>query len=201
MSVNIKTTKSVSLGKWWRNPFPCGTNFQALLTHITYSGTMFPPKSFSGRISFNSYSFSFDRMQKTLLLLLFFSFFLYQMFGNQSEITIQVIENILCKKSQNWQSQLNLWKMKPLQLVPYFIGVHHKKIKLTCSTTIVAKSLNISLRSVIDCTMWLISFSLSTISVEFWSTICIWASVNPCNNNNKKSTVISLCCKQHKFTS
>ena len=31
--------------------------------------------------------------------------------------------------------------------------------------------------------MWLISFSLSTISVEFWSTICIWASVNPCNNN------------------
>lgn len=56
--------------------------------------------------------------------------------------------------------------------------IKRKKI-YTCSTIIVAKSLNISFNSDMDCTIDWISFSLSSIIAELSSTNRIWSFVNP----------------------
>ena len=50
----------------------------------------------------------------------------------------------------------------------------------TCSTTIPAKSLKISLRSEMDWTTCLISLSRSSTITEFSSTSTSWSSVKPC---------------------
>lgn len=49
----------------------------------------------------------------------------------------------------------------------------------TCSTTIPAKSLKISFRSEMDCTICRISLSRSSTITEFCSTSISWSSVNP----------------------
>lgn len=54
-----------------------------------------------------------------------------------------------------------------------------RRLWLTCSTTMPARSRNISLRSEMDCTICRISLSLSSTITVFCSTRASWSSVNP----------------------
>lgn len=56
------------------------------------------------------------------------------------------------------------------------------RCQCTCSTIIAPRSLKISLRSEIDCTIWRISRSRSSTINVFCSTNASWSSVKPCWN-------------------
>lgn len=81
-----------------------------------------------------------------------------------------------------WRSKLGNLSLEAFTLH----GKSHFSLPLccpcTCSTIIAPRSLNISLRSEIDCTIWRISRSLSSTISVFCSTNASWSSVKPCWN-------------------
>lgn len=86
------------------------------------------------------------------------------------------------EETWSWRSKLQKVSLEAFTLH----GMCHFLLTLccqcTCSTIIAPRSLNISLRSEIDCTIWRISRSLSSTISVFCSTNASWSSVKPCWN-------------------
>lgn len=88
-----------------------------------------------------------------------------------STVSYMHVHEVLHSKSK---TLLNLLRGKT-----FSIKRKKNKKKLTCSTTIPARSRKISLRSEMDCTICWMSRSLSSTITVFCSTRASWSSVKP----------------------